>query len=224
MSRPHRPTFSEHDDEPVPGLPGTLPPGETVLWQGQPQWRGLARRAMHLRGLALYFAALTAWRAAVLTAERAPAADFALGIAWILLLGAVPIGLLALYAWLSARQTIYTITSRRVVIRTGVALPMTVNIPFAVVGGAALARCPDGTGDIALQIMPPHRVSWIALWPHTRSWRITRPEPALRALTEPEVVARTLTRALSAAASLPVRPVVVPQPAAAGGYAEGAHA
>jgi hypothetical protein len=218
-----RPTFSEHDSEPVPGLPAALPAGEDILWQGRPGWRGLARRAMHLRGLALYFAALAVWRAAVLTAEGAPAGEFVLGIAWMLLLGAVPLALLAGYAWLSARTTMYTITSRRVVVRTGVALPLTVNIPFAVIGGAALARAPDGTGDIALQIMPPHRASWMALWPHTRSWRFTRPEPALRAVAEPEAVARVLSRALARSAAMPVQPVVAAAPAAAG-YPEGAHA
>jgi hypothetical protein len=219
-----RPTFSEHDSEPVPGLPGMLPPGETLLWQGSPRFAALAKRAMHLRGLTLYFAALAVWRAAVLTAERAPWPDFVLGIAWMLLLGAVPIGLLALYAWASARSTIYSITSRRVVVRTGVALPMTVNIPFAVIGGAALAQAPDGTGDIALDIMPPHRVSWIALWPHTRSWRITRPQPALRGLAEPEAVARLLARALAASAAMPVQPIAAPGTASDDTRIEGAHA
>lgn len=219
-----RATISEHDGEPLPGLPAPLPPGERILWQGRPQWRGLALRAMHLRGLALYFAALAVWRAAVLTAEGAGAAELAIGIGWMLLLGAVPIGLLAAYAWASARATIYTITTRRVVVRTGVALPMTVNIPFAVIAGAALARAPDGTGDIALEIARPHRVSWMALWPHTRSWRIARPEPALRALREPETVARLLARALAAAAAIPVPPLDLPAAAAAGGRVEGAHA
>lgn len=219
-----RPTFSEHDSEPVPGLPGMLPPGETLLWQGSPRFGALARRAMHLRGLALYFAALTVWRAAVLAAEGASWPDFVLGIAWMALLGAVPIGLLALYAWASARSTIYSITSRRIVVRTGVALPMTVNIPFAVIGGAALAQAPDGTGDIALEIMPPHRVSWIALWPHTRSWRITRPQPALRGIPEPEAVARLLARALAASAAMPVQPIAAPGQASDDTRIEGAHA
>jgi hypothetical protein len=219
-----RPTFAEHDSEPLPGLPGHLPPGETLLWQGSPRFAGLAKRAMHLRGLALYFVALAVWRAAVLTAERAPLPDLLLGVFWMLLLGAVPIGLLALYAWASARSTIYSITTHRVVVRTGVALPMTVNIPFTVISGAAMAQATDGSGDIALQVMPPHRVSWIALWPHTRSWRITRPQPTLRALAEPQAVARLLARALAASADMSVQPVAAPQAAAEAGYAEGAHA
>lgn len=205
MSNPTRPTFAEHDDEPVPGLPGPLPAGEAILWQGAPAWGGLARRALHLRGLAAYFVLLALWRGAALTADGATAVETMLGALFIVALGAVPIGLLVGFAALSARSTLYTITTRRIVVRTGVALPMTVNIPFALIGSAGVAKHGDGTGDIALRIMPPHRISWLALWPHTRSWRFTRPEPTLRAVAEPDAVAQLLGRALASAASMPVR-------------------
>lgn len=207
MSNAHRPTYGEHDSEPVPGLPGLLPEGEAILWQGSPNWRGLARRAMHVRALALYFAVLAVWRAALLSADGASLTEAAQGMGFILLLGGVPIALLVGYAWLSARSTIYTITTRRIVMRTGVALPMTVNLPFAVIGSAGVAQHADGTGDILLQVMPPHRVSWVVLWPHTRSFRLMRPQPMLRAVAQPESVAQTLGRALAAAAAVPVQPM-----------------
>lgn len=207
MSTSTRPTFAEHDSEPVPGLPGPLPAGEAILWQGAPSWRGLARRAMHLRMIAAYFVVLATWRAAALSADGAGAMEALSGALFIIALGAVPVALLAGYAWFSARSTLYTITNRRVVVRTGVALPITVNIPYAVIGSAGMARHADGTGDIALQVMRPHRVSWVALWPHTRSWRFTRPEPTLRAVAEPEAVAQLLGRALANAAAMPVRAI-----------------
>lgn len=207
MTAATRSEFFEHDSEPVPGLPAPLPAGETILWQGAPSFGGLARRALHLRWLSVYFMMLALWRGAVLAGDGAPAGEVVQGATLVLLLGAVPMALLALYGWASARSTLYTITTRRVVIRTGVALPMTINIPFALIGSAGLARHGDGTGDIALQIMAPHRVSWLALWPHTRSWHLSRPQPALRAVPEPEVVAQTLGRALAAAAAMPVRAV-----------------
>lgn len=207
MSSATRPGFFEHDSEPVPGLPAPLPPGEQILWQGAPSFAGLARRALHLRWMSVYFALLAVWRVAALAADGAGLAAALQGGAIVLLIGAVPMGLLALYGWASARSTLYTITSRRIVIRTGVALPITVNIPYSLVSSAAVARHGDGTGDVALQIAPPHRVSWIALWPHTRSWHLSRPQPTLRAVPEPEAVAQTLGRALAAAAAMPVRPV-----------------
>jgi len=208
------PLYTEHDIEPVPGLPGALPRGESVLWQGTPGWDGIARRALHLRAVALYFAALAVWRGAALSHDGAGGIEALSGALLIVCLGAVPVALLAGFAWLSARTTIYTITTRRVVVRAGVALPMTVNIPFALIRNAAVAQHADGTGDIALDIIPPHRVSWVALWPHTRSWRIARPQPTLRAVANPDAVAQVLARALAASASMPVRAMPAAEAAA----------
>lgn len=205
MTAETRPTFSEHDIEPVPGLPGPLPAGETLLWQGRPSFEGLAKRALHLRWLSVYFVLLALWRGAALSTDGADALAVVQGSAFILLLGLAPVGLLGIYGWFSARSTLYTITTRRVVIRTGVALPMTINIPYALIGSAGLARHADGTGDIALQITAPHRVSWVALWPYVRSWHVSRPQPTLRAVAEPEAVAQVLGRALASAAAMPVR-------------------
>ena len=53
-----------HDDfavETVPGLPAALPAGESLLWQGKPQWRSLAIRALHARKVAIYFLILMVW-------------------------------------------------------------------------------------------------------------------------------------------------------------------
>ena len=53
----------EHEFEAAHGLPEQLPAGEKVLWQGAPHWQTLARDALHLRLLAVYFSVLLAWRA-----------------------------------------------------------------------------------------------------------------------------------------------------------------
>ena len=53
--------MTEHDNEPIPGLPAMLPPGERILWQGAPDWRVLARTAFHTRLVAGYFALLALW-------------------------------------------------------------------------------------------------------------------------------------------------------------------
>ncbi|MGG5811069.1 photosynthetic complex putative assembly protein PuhB [Falsiroseomonas sp. CW058] len=210
-----RATFNEHEREPIPGIPGALPDGEALLWQGRPGWRGIATRAMHLRAIAVYFAVLALWRGAALTAEGAGFAEAALGAGLLVAIGAVPLALLAGIAWFYGRSTIYSITSRRLVIQTGIALPMTVGIPFAAIASAALARHADGSGDIAVKLLPRHRVSWLALWPHVRPWRVARAEPTLRALPEAEAVAQVLSRALAASASMPVQAV----PAAGGAHA-----
>jgi hypothetical protein len=64
-----RPAITEHGLEPVPSLPWHLPKGETLLWQGRPGWRSLARGALHVRAIAAYFV-LLAFRAAGAVAGR----------------------------------------------------------------------------------------------------------------------------------------------------------
>lgn len=181
------------------GLPAPLPEGEIILWQGQPAWRSLARRAMHLRGMSLYFGALAVWTFGDALYSGAGIPDALLGATWLLVIGAVAIGLLSGYAWLSARASIYTITNRRVVLSFGVALPMSVNVPYALIESAALKLWPNGTGDIPLSIVSERRLSYVLFWPNVRPWRFTRPEPMMRAVPQAEAVAAILAAQLAAA-------------------------
>jgi len=208
---------SAGNDLPVRGLPDRLPPGETILWQGAPEWRALAVRAFHVRKVAAYFALLAAWIVVSTAAEGGPVAEAAGSVGIAALLGTAAIAILILLAWLSSRTTVYTITDRRVAMRIGIALPMYVNLPFRIVGSAALAAQPDGTGDIPLSLNDG-RMAYFALWPHARPWRIGKPEPMLRAVPDARRVAGLLGRALAAAAGQPAPSLVeapARQPAAA---------
>ncbi|WP_198369205.1 photosynthetic complex putative assembly protein PuhB [Roseomonas rosulenta] len=202
-----RPGVTEHGFEPVPGLPERLPEGETLLWQGRPGWRGLARGALHVRGIAAYFAMVAAWQGASVATAGGSMVEAVAAAGLMLLIGAMPIAFLVAYAWMAARGAVYSITNRRIVMRVGVALPVTINLPFALVESAALSRRADGSGDLVLHLAGKQRASWIALWPHCRPWRFTRPEPMLRALPDAEAVAQVLGRALAAAAAMPVTPI-----------------
>ncbi|NOG71942.1 photosynthetic complex putative assembly protein PuhB [Roseicella sp. DB1501] len=212
----------EHEHEPVIGLPEALPAGETVLWQGAPGWTGLAFHTFRLGWLAAYFAAIAAWGAAVALQEGASPGAAAAAMAWPLALGAAALGLVTGFAILAARTTLYTITNRRLVLRVGVALPTTVNIPFASIRDAGL-RPWRGGGDIRLALLPPHRASYVGLWPHLRGFRLAQPQPVLRALPDAEAAGRILARALAMHAALPVpgrvRPAVAPAPVGATGAA-----
>jgi hypothetical protein len=190
---------NEHEFEPVRGLPERLPQGEHILWQGAPAWKPLALRALHVRTVLAYFALLFVWSVAMSLWDGA-----SLGSALMLALRLVPVAfaaafILGLYAWFAARSSIYTITNRRVVLRFGVALPMTLNVPFAMIGNAALKSYRDGTGDIPLTLTGSERISYIALWPHARPWRMTKPEPMLRAVPDAAQVAKVLAQALAEA-------------------------
>ncbi|HIC82618.1 MAG TPA: PH domain-containing protein, partial [Kiloniellaceae bacterium] len=190
-----------HDDfafEPVPGLPERLPPGETMLWQGRPCWRGLALRVFHLRKVAVYFAILLAWQGTVALYDGGSVADAMMAMLTVLPIALAGLGILAGLAMLYARSTIYSITSRRVVMRFGIALPMTVNLPFSKVEAAALRRGGDGSGDIPLALKGPDKIAHLALWPFARPGHYRWPQPMLRALSAPEAVAGILAGALKA--------------------------
>jgi len=188
--------LSEHDYEPVPGLPGPLPEGERILWQGQPDWHDLAKSAMHVRKLVFYFAALLTLRVVFLLGDGVPVSEVLVTTLVLAALAGVALGLLSLMAWLMARACVYTVTNRRLVIRSGVALPMTVNLPFARIVSADLRLRKYGFGDIPLTLSPDSQASWIVLWPHVRPWYVGRVKPMLRSLPESEKVANVLGDAL----------------------------
>lgn len=189
----------EHDGEPIRGLPGRLPEGERILWQGAPDWRSLARRAFLTKALAIYFAIAVVWRALAVQAETGSLAQAAFAGGVIVPLALACLGVLSLMAWATARATIYTITDRRVVLRFGVAMQMCVNVPFRQIEAAALRRLPGDRGDIALTISKEARLAYLVLWPNVRPWMFSRTEPMLRSLPNAAEPAQILAEAARAA-------------------------
>ncbi|GJE28556.1 photosynthetic complex putative assembly protein PuhB [Methylobacterium organophilum] len=192
------------------GLPGPLPEGERRVWQGAPGTRGVFLRVFHARLVALWFGA-----AALAFALAAPSRLEALAAAApVLLAGLLALALLGLFAWLVHRTTVYTLTNRRMVLHVGIALPITLNLPFAQIEAAGLHAFRDGSGDLPLRLKDGQRIAYLHLWPHARPWRVARPEPMLRSVPEAARVARLLAEALAAhhGASESVVPVIVAQP------------
>ena len=190
--------MNEYEYEPVPGLPGHLPPGERLLWQGSPDWRGVARRILHVRAVTLYFGVLLAWRLASGWHDGESARALLVGCLWVSMLGAGTLLFLLWVARLIARGTIYSISTRRVVMRFGIALPVSLNIPLRRVRSAGICLYPDGTGDIPLQLGNDDHVAYLHLWPHARPWRLRHAEPMLRAVPRAATAAQILGEALSA--------------------------
>lgn len=188
--------MKEHEIEPIRGLPERLPQGERILWQGAPDWKSLALRALHVRVVIAYFAILFVWSVWAAMSEGTALGEALLIAARLIPVTLAAVGLLAGYAWLVHRTTVYTITNRRVVMRFGIALPMTLNIPFAIVGSAAVKAYGDKTGDIPLELTGTGRISYLALWPHARPWWTAKPQPMLRGVPQAEQVAEILREAL----------------------------
>lgn len=197
----------EHDDESAPGLPAPLPHGERLLWRGAPDWRVLARRSFHLGKLAAYFGVLVVWRFVSSLADGAGLGAALGSTLWTLPLAALALGLVALLSWLVASNTVYTLTDRRMVMRVGVVLTVTFNLPLRRIEAARLRPLPGAAGDIALLLHPEDRIGYLHLWPHARPWCFARTEPMLRALPDAAAVADLLAQALQQSLVTPVRTV-----------------
>jgi hypothetical protein len=197
----------DHDDfqtEPVRGLPENLPEGEEILWQGQPNWWALAQEALSLRWVAGYFVFLFAWRT-VGGAATESWVQSATTASFFLVLGALVCALLIIVAVIQAKATVYTITNRRVAMRIGAALTLTLNLPFKQLLNAELGLRKSGHGSISLEMNPEGGMgfSYVLTWPHVRPWKLKEPRPSLRCIPDAKAVAAILAEAAQTAVSEP---------------------
>lgn len=184
------------------GLPQRLPEGERLLWQGAPRARALMFQVFHTRALAAYFAVILAWSAASAIWSGVHGHALAMSVLHRLLFAMVPLVLIIVYAWAIERSTVYSITSRRVVISFGLALPMNFNIPFSRIEQAGLRLYRDGTGDIPLRLTEANKMSYLVIWPHARPWRMARTEPMLRCIAGAQEASGILAAAFAKDAGL----------------------
>ena len=189
MTGPASAAMSGYEHEPVRGLPGDLPAGEHIVWQGSPDWRTFLRTALFSRWIAGYFAIL----ALVSLMSGSVGGTLASVIG-----GAGTVGMLALFAFMVGRTTVYTITNRRIVLRIGVALNKCINLPLKLVGAAHLRPHRDGFGDISLEMNGRHGLGYAMLWPHARPLKLRIAQPMLRAVPDAQTVASLLTEACAA--------------------------
>ncbi len=186
-----------HDDfavEPIKGLPGILPEGEDILWQGRPNWWALSKDSLNVYWILGYFIVLAVWR--YLSLYQVEGTGYAMaGSLPLMVLGIVACTILVGIAYIQARMTIYTITTKRVVMRIGAALTITFNFPYKKISNANLGLRKDGTGTIALELIGYNKVSYLVLWPHLRPWKMSNPQPAFRCIDNPEEVAKILSKA-----------------------------
>jgi hypothetical protein len=206
--------FREHEHEAAPGLPEALPEGERILWQGAPDWQRLAVRAFHVRKLAVYFAIILALRASAVLTGGGTAWDALVAVAWLVPLALLGIAITAVLARLSARTALYTITNRRIVMRIGIVLTVTFNIPFRAIQAADLRVDRDGIGDLPVTLKGPDRIAYLQLWPHARPWRLARPQPMLRSVRNARAVAAILSAAWSEATGAAAQPAPAAAPRA----------
>jgi hypothetical protein len=194
-----------HDDfasEPVRGLPETPPEGERILWQGRPHGFWLSWDSLSLPWVAGYFALLAAWRFVAVIDQVPLMQAIALSVPFVIM-GAIVIAILLVVGYVQARATVYTITNRRVAMRIGAALTVTLNLPYTQIARADFRPGRGGTGTIALDLLGDTRLSYLVCWPHVRPWVMRRTQPALRSIPEAERIAQLLAEAAETRLSTP---------------------
>jgi hypothetical protein len=162
----------------------------------------MAKHVFRLQWLSLYFAVIVIWQAiSVSSSEGGLAAGWS-SVALAFFLAVIGLVLVGLLAYWSATTTMYTLTNRRIVMRVGIVLTVTFNLPYKTLGSADLKLYKDGTGDIPMQIATEDKIAFFHLWPHVRPWRLATPEPMMRCVPNAKVVAAILTEAWMASTGL----------------------
>ncbi len=189
-----------HDDfkfEPVRGLPEALPEGEHILWQGSPAPLRLARDALGLTWVAGYFAVLTVWRVGVSSTYVSFGEALAHGIPFIVV-GMLSCLLIFGLAYMQARSAVYTLTNKRVAMRIGAALTMTLNLPYTQIGNAGLDVKKSGHGSLAVELIGDTRFSYLMTWPHVKPWQMSKTQPSFRSIADVAKVAEIFSDAAEA--------------------------
>ncbi len=185
----------EYEFEPQFGLPERLPDDEFIVWQGSPDVGALANSAFHLKKIGFYFAVLIVACAWPALESGAGLMAVVSAVKWIVPLTVIAMASVWLLAWFTARTTVYTVTSKRVVMRLGIVLTVSFNLPFKQIASADVRVLKDGFGDITLALQGSDSIAWVHLWPSVRPWRISKPEPTLRAVPNVQVVSDKLRQA-----------------------------
>ncbi|MGA1658913.1 MAG: photosynthetic complex putative assembly protein PuhB [Burkholderiaceae bacterium] len=172
----------EHEFEPEYGLPEQLPSGERILWQAGPSARLIFWSVFRGRLLLAYFGLMLLLRGSFMYTDTGSVAQTAAAVSWLGLLFLVALGLFAWLSLLIAKTTVYTITDKRLVMRIGIVLNLSFNIPLRRIQAADVRRLANGTGEIAISLHPDDKIAYPHLWPHARPWHLANPQPMLRGL------------------------------------------
>lgn len=192
----------EHEFEPQFGLPERLPQDEFIVWQGSPDVGALAASAFHIKKLVIYFLLLIVACAWPALETQAGAMAVLQAIKWIAPLSLLGLASVWLMAYMTSRATVYTLTNKRVVMRLGIVLTVTFNLPLKQIASSDVRLLESGFGDITLALQGSDRIAWVHLWPSVRPWRFSKPEPTLRAISDVQEVAVKLRDAWTQATGM----------------------
>ena len=151
--------------------------------------------AFHVRKITFYFAFMVFLQCVHLVDTDTAWLDMAKQLGTSICLASIALGLLTWSAYLSSKATIYTLTNKRIVMRIGIVLSLTFNVPLRKIVASDLLILKNQVGNIALGISSDSPIGWLNLWPHVRAWRINAPQPTLRCVPQAERVGQFILQA-----------------------------
>ena len=179
---------SVHELEPTRGFPEPLPKNENLIWQGSPDFWFIAKRVFYVKQIAFYFA-LIIFVALGLNFGKLSQTELTLNFLLNFSLALTAMLLILGLSFLISSTAVYSLTNKRLVMRIGVVLTVTLNIPFNKIEAAELKKYPDGSGDISIKLASGNKIAYPHLWPHCRGWFFSDPRPRLTGLKKVENVA-----------------------------------
>ncbi len=200
MSTPSAPgTHSDEVRARITGVEEALPPGESLVWEGQPDVKTLAFRVLYLRAILVYWALVAVGFLAAGALGGRGSGSLAADLVWLMVVAAAGSALIFGLAAAIRSSTTYALTDRRVVIRMGVAFPSVLNLPLHQIDAVdvrATGKDREGreVGDLVLTPIGGEQVGWLYLWPHVKPWSWRTPAPALRAIPEAAYVGKLVAR------------------------------
>ena len=171
-----------------------IPEDEEVLWHGRPDFRRFSLSALGLRYLMLYLLIVS------LTTFFSNFGNLSLFLFLQMMFPYIICCCLAaiILVMIGISQVIpivYVITSKRIIIKSGLALIFMLNVPFDKIANIDKKTFSDGCGDISFKFMGNKRIPFFAGWPSVRPWYFNNPEPTFRCIPDVDVVAFKLANA-----------------------------
>lgn len=188
----------EHEFEAQPGLPEPLPNNEQIIWQGGPNLKAFAMHAFHLHWFAMYFGVMVLLKAITVSQSVGGWSEEWPGFVWALGLSVSALVMIGLMAYWSVNTTMYTLTNRRLVMRIGIVLTITFNLPLKRLAQAGVHIYKDGSADIPIKLNPHDKIPFLHLWPHARAWKLAHPEPMIRCVADGARVSKLFADAWAA--------------------------
>ena len=182
------------NNTPPKDILSVIPKDEEIIWHGRPDLRRFCLTAIGIKYILVYLIVITC---SIIYTRYG---DFNLitilqVLVPYLLSCCLAIILLVIVGISQVLPTVYVITSKRVIIKSGLALIFMLNVPFDKIASIDKNNYSDGSGNISFKLISNKRVPFFASWPSVRPWYFSNPEPTFRCIADVDVIALKISEA-----------------------------